>query len=177
MKYVKFVVVPLLYVALAFMTIGGCGGGSSGGGVDGGGDGQQLQINSLSTTSASPGSLLKITGSGFDPNAELIISFFDGEDFIVDMLVIEAITTAVTSSVPPFFNPTTGEFATRTVDVQVVQKSGATTRTSNVITGFQIQVPPTSPLPLGTLTLGYLRGALVMRVVNSPLYHFRDAPS
>jgi len=213
MKYVKFLVVPLLYVALAFMIIGGmpppdagggnvaagdangdgfvngldiapiinfflndtpipgngdCNGDGSVNGLDIGcviniflgGDGQQLQINSLSTTSASPGSLLKITGSGFDPNAELIIRFFDGEDFIVDMLVIEAITTAVTSSVPPFFNLTTGEFATGTVDVQVVQKSGATTRTSNVITGFQIQVPPTSPLPLGTLTLGYLRGAL-----------------
>jgi len=37
MKYVKFLVVPLLYVALAFMTIGGCGG-SSGGGDGGTGD-------------------------------------------------------------------------------------------------------------------------------------------
>jgi len=32
MKYVKFLVVPLLYVALAFMIIGGCGGSSGGGG-------------------------------------------------------------------------------------------------------------------------------------------------
>ena len=37
MKYVKFLVVPILFVALAFMNIGGCGGG--GGGGDGDGDG------------------------------------------------------------------------------------------------------------------------------------------
>ncbi len=32
MKYVKFLVVPLLFVALAFMNIGGCGGSNGGGG-------------------------------------------------------------------------------------------------------------------------------------------------
>ena len=30
MKYVKFLVIPLLFVALAFMNIGGCGGSSGG---------------------------------------------------------------------------------------------------------------------------------------------------
>jgi len=163
MANLRFLGTNFIIILIAYFAIGGCGGG----GVDGDGDGQQLQINSLSTASAPPASLLKITGSGFDPNAELIIRFSDGEDFIVDMLVIVAITTAVTSSVPSFFNLTTGEFATRTVDVQVVQKSGAITRTSNVITGFQIQVPPTSPLPPGRLTLGYLFGALIETIQQS----------
>ena len=42
MKYVKFLVVPLLYVALAFMNIGGCGGGGGGNGGNGG-NGQPTQ--------------------------------------------------------------------------------------------------------------------------------------
>jgi len=50
MKYFKFLVIPLLFVALAFMNIGGCGGSSGGGGGNGNGNGnQRCQMPALDT--------------------------------------------------------------------------------------------------------------------------------
>lgn len=124
---------------------------NQGGGGDEG-DGEEIKIDTLSSTSALPASLLTITGSGFDPTAALSVRFFDGKDFTVDIPVIDANTTAVNVSVPPFIDMTTGEFEAGVVNVKVIQTSGTITLRSNTIFGFEIGSLPTLTLPPGEVT-------------------------
>jgi len=49
MKYIKFLLVPMLFVSLAFMNIGGCGGSSGGGG------GANCQMPALTTNFSDTG--------------------------------------------------------------------------------------------------------------------------
>ena len=106
-------------------ALAGCDGLGDG---SGGGNGQtQIQIDSLSANSALPLSLLTITGSGFDPAADLFVRFVDEQGFTVDVPVLDATSRSVTVSAPPVIDLTTGELSLGTVSVQVVQKSGEDT--------------------------------------------------
>ena len=97
-----------------------------------------LVITSLSTTSAAPLKTLNITGSGFNSAADLSVRFSDDQEFTVDVPVVDASATSVTVAVPPFVDVVTGEFASGTVNVQVVRSTGTGTRTSNAVPGFEI---------------------------------------
>ncbi len=119
-----------------------------------------LVITSLSTTSAAPLQSLNITGSGFNSTADLSVRFSDDQEFTVDIPVVDVSATSVTVAVPPFVDVVTGEFASGTVNVQVVQSTGGVTVTSDPIRGFQIQDLPTSLAPAGTATLSFLIGAV-----------------
>lgn len=115
-----------------------------------------LHITSLSTTSAEPAQLLTVTGSGFDPVADLSVRFFDDQGFTVDVPVVEASATSLKVAVPPFFNFIIGDFSSGTANVQLVFASATGILTSNTISGFQINDLPTSTKPTGTTTINYL---------------------
>jgi uncharacterized delta-60 repeat protein len=130
-----------------------------------------VHVNSLSTMQALPGSLLTITGSGFDPAASLSVRFFNGQNFSLTVPVIDVQPTTLTVPVPPYFDATR-TLGAGTVKVTVV-KNG--TVTSNTVTGFQIQNLPTPVAPAGTTTLSLLRAtasvaALLQNdIKNTPL--------
>ena len=112
-----------------------------------------VTISSLSTSSAVPLSLLTITGSGFNPAAELAVRFFDdAQGYSLSIPVVAASSTTITVSVPPFtLSP--GTFSSGTVNVQVIQSSSV----SNTIGNFEIQNLPTSLADPGTVTLSFLK--------------------
>ena len=116
----------------------------------------QIQIDSLSATSALPASLLTITGSGFDPDAELSVRFFDDQRFDVDVPVVGALATSLIVSVPPFIDPTTDTFGAGMVNVQVVKRSTTETLTSNTVNGLAINDLPSVTAPRGVTTVAYL---------------------
>jgi Secretion system C-terminal sorting domain len=110
-----------------------------------------ITITSLDKSSADPGSFLTITGLGFDNTASLSVRFFDGGKYTMAIPVRNASTTTINITVPPFINMTTGGFEPGVVNVQVIQKSGTVTFTSNTISGFQINALPTLTLPPGSV--------------------------
>ena len=120
-----------------------------------------ITISSLSSTSLAPFGLLSINGSGFDSDAQLQVTFFNTNGFSVTVPVLLATSTAVATSVPPFFDGS-GNLASGTVNIEVAQLSSlGTTTYSNVLSGFQIQaVAAAPPLPPGTLTLALLQATL-----------------
>lgn len=124
-------------------------------------NGSGLVVNSLSLASAVPGQVLTITGSGFDPAAELSVRFLDAQGFDVKVPAVPAGPTSLTVGVPLFTNFVTGQLGSGAVSVQVVQTVGSTVQTSNSI-GLTIQnLPSTSAIP-GQLTLAYLDAAIAL---------------
>jgi hypothetical protein len=131
-----------------------------GGGGDGGADGENpitppdtsIQIEALDHKVVEPLGRLTISGSGFDPSANLTVSFFDDNEFILDVPVLEATSTSIEVAVPPYINPSTGMFDTGIVNVRVSQNPDSGKVTSNTITGLQIGALPSLTLPPGEVT-------------------------
>jgi hypothetical protein len=111
MKYIKFLLVPMLFVSLAFMNIGGCGGSSGGGG----GGGANCQMPALTTNFSDTGYffteqgtdvIIGVTSTGLQ--VAIVVSNFFPEtpeigdlNFIAD--VVDSDTCDITTQV--FFNP------------------------------------------------------------------------
>jgi hypothetical protein len=119
-----------------------------------------IQVTTLSTTNAMPATLVTFNGSGFNPEGEFTVRFFDNKGFSVNIPVVDAGTNYVTASVPPFLNLGTGAFGPGTVNVQVVQTAEGSTMVSNAVGGFVIQDLPTPVTPPGALTLALLSASV-----------------
>jgi hypothetical protein len=133
-----------------------CGGGGGGGSTPGTPTGPK--ISSISSNSAMPTNILTITGTGFDNTTNLSVNFFDNNNFKLYVPVLEAGPTSITVAVPPYVNPSTGTFEPGTVNVQIIQNSGGSIVTSNIINNFQLQDLPTPVAPAGYVTLNTLHG-------------------
>ena len=118
-----------------------------------------VSITALSATSAQPLSLITITGSVFDPAADILVRFFDGDHYSVIVPPVDASSTSLTVSVPPFIDATNNILTSGNVSVEVTLTSTAGTFTSNSIAGFQIEDLPAPSGTPGAITLDFLTGA------------------
>jgi hypothetical protein len=121
---------------------------------------EQIQITGLRLDGRPPASLETINATGFDPDGSLWVRFFNDQGFSVDCPAIDADSTSITVSVPPFIDLKTGEFASGVVSVQIFQKSETATLISNVISGFQIEDLPSAAGKTGDATIAYLNGII-----------------
>jgi len=85
--------------------------------------GQSPAITSLSSASLAPLNLLIIAGSGFDPTAQLQVTFFNS-GFSVTVPAVYTTSTQVLASVPPFLDAQ-GNFGAGTVNISVSQTSSS----------------------------------------------------
>ncbi len=111
-----------------------------------------IQITAIDNTNVEPLAKLTITGTGFDPSANLMVSFFEDNNFSFDVPVLEATASSIIVAVPPYINTSTGKFEAGTVSVRVVQNSTGGNETSNTITGLQIGALPVLTLTPGEVT-------------------------
>jgi hypothetical protein len=116
-----------------------------------------IQLASATTAGASPLSLLTLSATGFDPAAALSVRFFDSQRYSVEVPVAKATAATLTVAVPPFIDLATGAFAGGTVNLQVIQGTGASALASNIQGGFQIRDLPSPATPPGAVTLDFLR--------------------
>lgn len=133
------------------LLLAACGGG-------GGGDGSSTAdptITSLSSTQRSPGQALTVTGSGFDPSAQVFVRLFDSQGFDVEVQVADPTATKLVVGVPPYFNVATSQFGASpfALSVEVVQRRDGTTTRSNTVQGVQIAALPEVTGTTGTVTL------------------------
>ena len=100
----------------------------------------ELQISSLSETTANPFDSLTITGAGFSQGTLAISVLFIPEngDPSVMIPVSASDSTIVQVMVPTFIGLASGPFTAEIVDVQVVEFSDSTTYLSNRITGLHV---------------------------------------
>ncbi len=118
------------------------------------------EINSLGLTDALPFTLLTITGSGFDPAAELSVRFFDDRGFSVKVPLVAVTATSVTVAVPPYLDARTGEISSGYVNVQVIKTTGTASLPSSTLGGFHIQGLPIPTAPPGAITLSLLKASV-----------------
>ena len=125
----------------------------------------ELQISSLSETTANSFDSLTITGTGFSEGTAAISVLFTPENGDPPLMIPVSASDSgsVQVMVPTFTGLTSGTFTGETVDVQVVQFSSSTTYLSNTITGLQVNALPPVPdgVPVGAMTL-----ALISSTVN-----------
>ena len=124
----------------------------------------ELQISSLSETTANPFDSLTITGAGFSQGTLAISVLFipKNGDAPVMIPVSASDSTSVQVLVPTFTGLASGTFTAETVDVQVVEFSDSTTYLSNRITGLNVNALASVPsgVPVGALTAALLTSAM-----------------
>ena len=116
-----------------------------------------LAVLSFTPTSAVPGALLTISGTGFDSTAAPLIVFAETNGPSIQVPPVSVTSTAVTVAIPPFLDPTTGAFSAGSDSVAVSQTQGAGTVSSNAVTGLMVQSLPMPASVPGTLTLAFLQ--------------------
>jgi len=152
--------VKVCLVVIAF-AMAGCGGGGGSSSVTPPpptppAPSNQITITSLSTTQAAPFSSLTVTGSGFDPSAQVVVRFTRGDSSSFDIPPSSVTTTQVQIFVPPLISADGATVGPGTVAIQIVQTSGSTTSSSNTISNFAIQDLPVSTLTTGTVLMQFL---------------------
>jgi len=112
----------------------------------------------LSAGSSLPfGELIATSDTPLDTSSPLTARFSDDNGYTVDVPVASSTADTATLVVPPYVDPTTGQITTGTVQVELVQGGrvvGAAAAPLEILDLLD------SSLPTGTITLGYLRGAL-----------------
>ena len=116
-----------------------------------------ITLASTSVTSALPMSVLTLNGTGFDTTAMTAVRFFDNAQYSVDVRPIRISSTSIAVAVPPYFSTGSSIFSSGTVSVKVTQTSGAGTRSSAALAGFQILDLPAVAGAAGAATLAFLQ--------------------
>ena len=112
----------------------------------------------LAQKAVEPGSQLALLGGPINPTDDIKIEFADQQGFRLDVAPLSVATDEVSVVVPPLIDPATGQLATGTVSVQVLDNSVPVRPAT--IGAIQIQNLPHSSAPAGTLTEAYVKGAL-----------------
>jgi hypothetical protein len=125
----------------------------------------KLKINSLSTLSVVPASLLTISGSGFDPENSAISVLFtpEGSGIPIAIPVFSASANSINVIVPSFLDSTSG-FSSGVMTVQAIQVSGSSLLTSNTIGGLNVGPLPSIPTsnPAGAVTGAWINSGLIV---------------
>ena len=121
-------------------------------------------LTGISPTSGPPLTLLSLSGS-FDPSNTLWVNFTAQGGYSVSIPAIGVTPTSAAVAVPVFQNGS-GSLFNGAVSIQALTAIGGKTGSVSFnLTGL----PPASPLPSGTLTLGFLQGEV------SALQSFRQS--
>ena len=128
-----------------------------------------FRITALGVTKAAPMSSISITGAGFDAGADISVRFFNKAGYSVSVPAHDIKATSLTASVPAYIDPETEMFGAGIVGVEVIQKAGAGTLTTNAIEGLQITDLPASGGTLGAATIEYLDG--IIQLLQDSQYH------
>ena len=117
-------------------------------------------LTTLSTMATSPFASLSIFGTGLTQATSAVsVKFIPGNgNPAIIVPVSTPSSTALQVMVPPLFDPTSGGSISGVVDVQVIQVSGSTLTTSNLIKGLQIAAlrPVPTGTPVGARTAAFL---------------------
>src|SRR5260221_2692108 len=154
---------PLFVGALAIFV--GCSTSDTpagGPGTDGGGIGE-AHIDSISTMSAAPMSLVTLSGTGFDPNAALWVRFVDTHGYELSVPAVRISPTRVTAAVPPYLDVGSGAISHAPVDLDVRADPSQPVRASNTLHGLEILDAASAPRPAGFVTSAFLRAAVDLR--------------
>ena len=97
-------------------------------------------LTAFSPASATPGSLLTISGVGFDAAGEFSVTLTDDlGSYSVTVPPASVSPTAIRIAVPPYVNSASGSFGSRSVNVRVMEKSSGVSMNTNTLNGFTIQ--------------------------------------
>jgi hypothetical protein len=137
--------------------------GDSQGGQNSSGGGQSTtttpSISSLSQNSGNPLSLITVTGTNFDSSAAIWVTFSNSAGISVQTPPLQVTPTSLLVAVPLILD-STGAPLTGAVSLQISQAAGNSTPQSNAVQ-FTIQsASAASPLPAGSLTLGFVQGEI-----------------
>jgi len=119
-----------------------------------------MGILSVSPSSAAPLSQITISGGGFDTSSLVWVTFSNSNGFSLSVPPLPMTQTSITVPAPLVVDPTTGAPVAGPLTVQVSQLSGSNVVTSNSVQLTVTQLPPPSPLPAGSITLGFLQGEI-----------------
>jgi hypothetical protein len=174
----------LLLCAISLLAAAGCGGSGGGnassgnalsaGTTSGGtaatsGGSALLNAMSLSAVSVMPMTELTITGGGFRAGGLVSVRFMPDDG--TDPVTIPALTvtaSAVTVSVPVFFDSSSGLSTAKTAKVEVIQFANGTVGVSQALSGLSIAALPPVPTmtSVGALTAMYLAGAHAIAIAT-----------
>lgn len=127
-----------------------------------------IQVISGSTKSAPPFSLMRLSGSGFDPTNDLSVRFFDGRGFSVELPVVEATGTHLTVPVPVYVRSDTGLIGSNAVSWQIISRSPEETSLSQTFSDLQI-----GSLPSLAVAPGAVLSSLLKATVNLATDHLK----
>jgi hypothetical protein len=146
----------LLFVLIA------CGGStSSNSGSSGTSGSGSVSIMSLSQPSGTALSQITLSGSGFDPSSLVWITFSNTTGFSLSLPPLSITQTSIAVPVPLVVNSTTDAPIAGPLSVQVSQFSGSNILTSNSVQFVVMsQLQASSPLPAGSITLGFFQGEI-----------------
>ena len=113
---------------------------------------------SVSTSGATPGSVIRINGVGFDPKMPTTVRFTALSGQIIDFQAEVISASAIEVTAPFFIDMKTGNTSSQMVGMEVRQLSGTTTVSFGAIANFKIEDLPRSAAPLGAISLAYLNG-------------------
>jgi hypothetical protein len=99
-------------------------------------------LSTFSPAALAPAGVLTLTGSNFDPTANLALTLFDNTGYSVSVPLTSVTATGATAVVPPYFNVGTGAFGSGTVNLKVTQAAAGVSVDTNTLSGFTIQQLP-----------------------------------
>ena len=130
-------------------------------GTDGGGVGE-AHIDSISTMSAAPMSLVTLSGTGFDTKAALWVRFVDAHGYALAVPAVQVSSTRVTAAVPPYFDVASGAIGHAPVDLDVSADPSQSVRGSNTVHGLEISDAASARRPAGFVTSAFLQSAVYL---------------
>ena len=119
-----------------------------------------LRIDSLSTTSATPGALLTVSGAGLSSYDDLFVRFTYPSGLTIDVPTVSVSDTAAVAGVPPVIDGATGDISSGNVGVQVLKGWGNGAEVSNSLEGLQVSDLPACAQPAGKLAEGFMNATI-----------------
>jgi hypothetical protein len=120
----------------------------------------EVHIDSVSTTSAAPMSLVALSGTGFSANRSLWVRFLDVRGYALAVPALQVTPTSVTAAVPPYLDVGSGAVSHATVDLDVSADPKEKLFASNTLQGMEILNAADARNPAGYVTSAFLRASV-----------------
>lgn len=121
----------------------------------------QLQLaNTNGIAQVTPMTLLQINATGLTTNTPVYVQFFTSNSIISDVPPVAISPTNLVVLVPPLLSPGGTTFTNGLVSGRIVQYSAGQLVSSKPFLVGNVQAPPPSTLPPGTVTLDFLNASL-----------------
>jgi hypothetical protein len=118
-------------------------------------------LTSFSPATAAPASTLTLTGTGFNPAAEITVIFSNSNgNYNISVPPSSVTSSTVNVTVPPFVNSFSNNFSSGTVNVTLTQKANGVSLNTNTLSGFNIGTLPSPTSQAGNGTLALMSASL-----------------